>query len=168
MGRRSRQRGGPAAPGSARPSAGDGSSSRPSVAAPPPPSTPRRRSRLEDAPTPPWHPVPLVEIAVLAGIVALVVGFTSDGTQQRNLILAGVLLCSLGGLEVTLREHLSGFRSHTVVLALALGLLVGIPVGVLAGSRIVGAGVIVATVLLAGFALRRQFARRAGGLTWRA
>ena len=48
----------------------------------------------------------------------LVVGFFArDATYGRTLIALGLALASLGGLDTTAREHFSGFRSHTLVLA---------------------------------------------------
>ena len=66
--------------------------------------------------------MPLVEIAVLVGIVCIVVGFFSnDTTHGRTLIALGFVLASLGGLDSAIREHFAGYRSHTLVLALAPG-----------------------------------------------
>ena len=71
----------------------------------------------EGAPPAPWGSFPLVEIAVLVGIVILVIGFVSGGASQAILIGTGLVLCSVAGLELAIREHLSGYRSHTLVLA---------------------------------------------------
>jgi hypothetical protein len=155
MGRRSRQR--EAAPAATRP-----------AAPPPPPSAPRRRAKLDEAPKAPWHPVPLVEIAVLVGIIAMAFGFFSEGGRRETLVTAGVLLASLAGLEVSLREHFAGYRSHTALLALATALLVGVPLAVALDTRVIGLAVGVVAGVLAFFGLRAAFARRAGGLAWRA
>jgi hypothetical protein len=61
--------------------------------------------------------VPLTELATLAGIVLLVIGFL-DYQDRKWLLVAGMGLASLGGLDTALREHFAGFRSHTTVLAL--------------------------------------------------
>jgi|SRR5215211_3942558 len=71
----------------------------------------------EGAPPAPWGSFPLVEIAVLVGIVILVVGFLSEGASQAILIGTGLVLCSVAGLELAIREHMAGYRSHTLVLA---------------------------------------------------
>lgn len=77
----------------------------------------RRRPEPEGAPPAPWGSFPLVELAVLVGIVILVVGFLSEGSRQGILIGTGLVLCSVAGLELAIREHFAGYRSHTLVLA---------------------------------------------------
>jgi hypothetical protein len=59
-----------------------------------------------------------VELCVLAGIVLLVLGVISHDTRHgRAMLVAGLALGSLGGLDTAAREHFAGFRSHTTVLA---------------------------------------------------
>jgi len=78
-----------------------------------PPAAPPERPR------PPWHPLPLAEILILAGAVALVVGFgRGSNTGGRTPLLLGVAAVGIGTIEFSLREHRSGFRSHTILLAL--------------------------------------------------
>jgi hypothetical protein len=101
------------------------------AAAGPRPSLPARRRRaagLDERPPAPWGNVPLVELVVLAGIVMLVVGFVAGGRTGTALIAAGAILCSLAGLELSIREHFGGFRSHTFLLsgAVAVALLAGL------------------------------------------
>jgi hypothetical protein len=81
----------------------------------------------DDRPKAPWHPFPLVELCVLAGIVLLVLGLIEhDSPHGRAMLLTGLALGSLGGLDTAAREHFAGFKSHTLVLA-------GVPAVVLAG-----------------------------------
>jgi hypothetical protein len=55
---------------------------------------------------------------VLIGLVMLVLGFfVVGGTRGGVLIGTGLLLGSIGGLELSIREHFAGYRSHTAVLA---------------------------------------------------
>jgi hypothetical protein len=68
-----------------------------------------------------------VELCVLVGIVLLVLGLISNDTPHgRAMLVAGLALGSLGGLDTAAREHFSGFRSHTLVLA-------GVPTVLVAG-----------------------------------
>ena len=136
--------------------------------APPPPSRPaaaRSRSgrpRPEDRPKPPWHPIPLVELAVLVGIVLLVLGALNiDSDRGKLLLVLGMALGSLGGLDTALREHFSGYRSHTTIIAALPGVataaalyFAGVPWPLLLGAA--------ALVFAAVFWLaRRAFMRRA-------
>jgi cell division protein FtsW (lipid II flippase) len=69
-------------------------------------------------PEAPWHPFPLVELLVLAGIVLLVLGLLSFDTDRgKAMLVTGMVFGSVGGLDTALREHFSGYRSHTIVLA---------------------------------------------------
>ncbi len=74
--------------------------------------------------------LPVAEIAILAGAVALVVGVISHGGPA---LIGGVVICLFGVIEVTTREHFSGYRSHTVLLAaipaVAVEFLIALTVG---------------------------------------
>jgi hypothetical protein len=139
---------------------------RAATSAPPKAATPRRRDR-PDRPPAPWGSFPLVEIVILVGLVLLLTGFFMGEVRGTIMILAGMTLVSLAALELTLREHFAGYRSHTLVLAgaltvavLGLGFFLAWPVPVQ-----LGAGV---AAFLAGFYLFRQaFKRRSGGLGFR-
>jgi hypothetical protein len=153
MGRRSRQRGG--AP----------------VATPPPvapPRAPARHARLNEAPQAPWHPLPLVELAIFAGLVLVVLGFVVGGRAGFVLAAGGLILVALASLELTIREHFSGYRSHSALLAavVAVGLMAGLAFTGLPHVAVVLAGVLAGG--LAFFGLRRTFQAKAGGLSWRA
>jgi len=124
------------------------------------------RRKADDRPPAPWGSFPLAELTVLAGIVMLVVGVAS---QSPTAIGVGVVLAALGGLEVSLREHLAGYRSHTTLLAGTVFVLV-------TGALFYLAGLILAVCLAVGaiafavafYALRRAFQRASGGLSFRA
>jgi hypothetical protein len=73
---------------------------------------------VDERPKAPWHPFPLVELCVLAGIVLLVLGLIDfDSRQGKTMLVVGLALGSLGGLDTAAREHFSGYKSHTTVLA---------------------------------------------------
>jgi hypothetical protein len=114
-----------------------------------------RRARKRSAPAPeppppraerpkaPWHPVPLVELCVLVGLILLVLGlFRVDDKGGRIMLMAGMLIASLGGLDTALREHFSGFRSHSTLLA-------GLPAVAVAGALFFAGAPWIALVLVA-------------------
>jgi hypothetical protein len=78
-------------------------------------AVPRRPRR--EAPTPPWGSFPLVELCALAAIVVGVWGLLRGGRGGLIMLTVAGLLGSVAGLEVAIREHLGGYRSHTAVLA---------------------------------------------------
>jgi putative exporter of polyketide antibiotics len=85
----------------------------------PAPASPRpAAARRGERPRAPWHPFPLVELSVLIGLVLIVWGlFRADEDSGRVMLLCGLALGSLAGLETALLEHFSGFRSHALLLA---------------------------------------------------
>lgn len=157
MGKRSRQRIEPRAQG---------------VGKPPKPSLRERADRasrvaekqIKQRPPAPWDPFPLAEVAVLSGLVLLVVGALISGPTGKGLIVSGVVLACIGGLETALREHLGGYRSHA-------GLLAGIAAlaTLIVTTAIFDIGVAVrAAVAITVFAitfptLRNSFIRKSGG-----
>jgi hypothetical protein len=118
--------------------------------------------RNDERPKAPWHPFPLVELCVLVGIVLIVLGLIDhDSAHGRAMLLAGLGLGSLGGLDTAAREHFAGFRSHTWALA-------GVPAVVVAGIlyflQVPWIAVAVATVLVLAVCARllwRAYQRRA-------
>jgi hypothetical protein len=70
---------------------------------------------LGERPPAPWHPLPLSELLILIGAIGVVVGL-SRATPPT--FIAGIAAVVLGTAEVTWREHRSGYRSHTLLLAL--------------------------------------------------
>ncbi|HEX4466240.1 MAG TPA: hypothetical protein VH025_03570 [Solirubrobacteraceae bacterium] len=79
---------------------------------------------LGERPQAPWHPLPLSEILILVGGIAAIVGVKRGPDTNRSTILAGVAAVAIGTLEVSLREHLSGYRSHTWMLSVIPALAV--------------------------------------------
>lgn len=116
-------------------------------------------------PEAPWGKFPLMEIAVMAGLVMIGIGLFGG---SPTLLLGGLLVASVGGLELALREHFAGYRSHTTLLAFVAAV----------GSACVGffaigldirfslaVGVLV--FALAFTLLRRAFINASGGLSYR-
>ena len=90
-------------------------------------------------------------------------------TGNFALLACGLALVTLAGLELALREHLAGFRSHSTLVAGACALAVTIPLALATDlPKLVLLGVAV-LVFGAAFALLRSvFRSRSGGLGFRA
>jgi hypothetical protein len=158
MGRRSRKRPG-AHEAPPPPARADGPAPRPRT----------RRARLDEAPQAPWHPVPLSELCILLGLICLGVAAFGGGGRRDVLLALGIVLVGLGSLEVALREHLAGYRSHSALLALAAALATVVPLAIATGMPRGLAGVLMLAVGVAAFAaLRALFRRRSGGFGFRA
>ena len=67
-----------------------------------------------DPPPSPFGGVPVSEIAIFAGAIAFVVGLIQRTAAPT---VVGMVVCALGVLEFTVREHFSGYRSHSALLA---------------------------------------------------
>ncbi len=116
-------------------------------------------------PPAPWGSFPLAELTVLVGIVMLVVGLAS---QNPTAIGVGLVLGALGGLEVSVREHFAGYRSHTTLLAGTVFVLTVGALFYLAGLTLaICLGVGAAAFASAFLALRRAFQRATGGLSFK-
>lgn len=110
---------------------------------------------------------------MLLALVFGVIGFARFEHQSGKVMVAAAMaLGSLGGLEVSIREHFAGFRSHTTLLAASSAVGSMILISVIAGKGglailglVVAVGVLV--FVLAFYALRQAFVRRSGGLSFR-
>jgi lysylphosphatidylglycerol synthetase-like protein (DUF2156 family) len=125
----------------------------------------RRVDSADERPPAPWGNAPLAELVILAGIVSLAIGLIGG---HPTAIGIGVALAGLGGLEVAIREHFAGYRSHTTMLAgaafvLVTGLVFYVADQILAAALAIGAAAFAITFFLA----RRAFQRASGGLSYR-
>ena len=128
----------------------------------------RRRRSGSERPPAPWGSFPLSELVIFLGIVLILWG-AARGSGGEEMLVGGLVVASLGGGELALREHMGGFRSHSSLLAglaafvavtfVALG-LGPVKVWVLV---VIGIGVFGATF----YAMRELFKRRSGGLGFR-
>lgn len=131
-------------------------------------SDPGRRARLDEAPRPPWHPVPLTELSILVGMIVLAAAFLGGGPTAL-LVGFGLILVVLATGELALREHLAGYRSHSALLAGLGAILVAAPLAALVRPPKAVVILIAAVVFLIAMQLFRDlFRRRSGGVTWRA
>jgi hypothetical protein len=124
-----------------------------------------RVSAPDERPPAPWGSFPLAELVIFAGIVSLLIGLIGGSTTAIGI---GVACAGLGGLEVAIREHFAGYRSHTTLLAgfafvLVTGLVWYVGDTILAVALAVGAVAFAIVFYLA----RRAFRRASGGLSFR-
>jgi hypothetical protein len=125
----------------------------------------KRVSSDDERPPAPWGNAPLAELVILAGIVSLAIGVIGGNPTAIGI---GVALAGLGGLEVAIREHFAGYRSHTTLLAgaafvLTTGLVFYVGDQILAVA--LGAGAIAFVIVF--YLSRRAFQRASGGLSYR-
>jgi hypothetical protein len=181
MGKRSRKRsmtaeGGTPAAADQEP-AGSGSSSRAQrdaerrrrAAADDTRGRPARRGTRE-RPKAPWGSFPLSELVVLLAIVLGIAGLIVWGEQGQIMLVAALALGGLAGLELAVREHFAGYRSHSSLLAASTAFAAGaIVVVVLPGPapRIPTLAVGLVVFIVAFWLYREAFKRRSGGLGFR-
>lgn len=155
MGRRSRKRGEPTR-------AERDAARRPARPRPGRPAGPER-------PPAPWGRFPLSELVILLGIGVILWGLVSGGDQGNERVGGGLVLASLGGGELALREHLAGFRSHSTLLAGVAAFVVVTAVALGLGPvklwLLLGLGLLVFATTF--YAMRELFKRRSGGLGFR-
>ena len=185
MGRRSRKRGGPAegsgepqgaapAPRTTRAERDAARARRAEASASGRPERPRQRSARRgtgERPPAPWGSFPLVELVMLLALVLGAVGLTVWGDRGRTMLAAAVALSCLVGLELSIREHFAGFRSHTTLLSGAAAIAATVVVFLIAGpGRLTSAILLIVAALVFAIAfriLREVFRRRSGGLSFR-
>jgi Flp pilus assembly protein TadB len=118
----------------------------------------RTLGTVGDPPPNPFGGVPVSELLILAGIVAVVFWlFVGGGTPA---LVAGILVMLLGVLEFTTREHFSGYRSHTVLLSAIPSVLVAVLAVTLSGEHSGDAPLLATAIpvfLLVFFPLRKRF-----------
>lgn len=136
-------------------------------AAPGPPTVKADRS---EAPKPIWAPLPITELLILVGLIVAVVGLVS---QSTGLVLGGFALIVISSLELAVREHMAGYRSHSSLIAGVSALIVAGGSSALLNATDVGLPqwplLFVAIMVFAGMfrSMRVKFKERSGGLTYR-
>ena len=107
---------------------------------------------------------------MLIGLVLLLVGFFVGEARGAVMIACGLTLASLAGLELSVREHWAGFRSHSTVLAGAVT-LVALAAGyfLLRNTGMLGLNLPIGAIVfgIAFYAFREVFKRKSGGLGFR-
>jgi hypothetical protein len=134
------------------------------VAKPPPASRRRRPPALDERPPAPWGRFPLVELVVLVAIAMLVGGVAVRGGRGAAMIAVGLVLGALAGIELSIREHFAGYRSHTLLLSGATGVALLVALASLTPSLQLpfALALALAAFAIAAWGLTRAFRRRSG------
>jgi hypothetical protein len=132
------------------------------------PSASSRRTVSDGPPAPLWGSFPLTELVILIGIVLLVTGFLMEPPRGTFILVIGLTLAALGGLELAAREHFAGYRSHNAALAGTVGVATA---AVLTFATDVDPRIAVASgavvFLPAAWGFATAFRRRSGGALYR-
>lgn len=126
------------------------------------------RPSIHERPPAPWGSFPLSELVILLGIVLILWGAFS-GNDGEQLLFAGLVVASLGGGELALREHMGGYRSHSTLLAGVAAFVAVTAVALGLGPVKVWILVVLGLAVFAAtfYAMRELFKRRSGGLGFR-
>jgi hypothetical protein len=100
--------------------------------------------------------LPVSEVAIAAGLIAVVVGWTRHGGPA---LFVGIAICFLGVFEVTAREHFSGYRSHSALLAgmVAVAAETGLAIALTPRTRVLLLVVVIPVFAGAFMLLRKRF-----------
>ncbi len=122
----------------------------------------RMLGTVGERPPSPFGGLPVSETAILIGGIAFVIGavqlLTHNGVQPA--LYVGVAVVAVGVIEVTAREHFSGYRSHTTLLAGIPSVALEVLLVAIAGSRTTRQELLVVIVPVFGglfWILRRSF-----------
>ena len=107
------------------------------------------------------RPLPVCELAVLGALGCAVAAVLEWGSPRGVwLIGAAVALACVGGLEVAVRDHLAGRRSHAWLLAGAAAVLASTAAFFVAIPPLAGLLAAMALLIGGGVALDRSFVGR--------
>lgn len=76
---------------------------------------------------------PLSEFAIFVGAIATVYGFVATVPAA---LAAGLVICTLAVAEFSAREHFTGYRSHTTLLAALPAIALGVALIALVGGSL--------------------------------
>jgi hypothetical protein len=110
----------------------------------------------------------LSEIVILIGVLLLFAGLIVQPPRGIVMIGVGGGLASLAGLELAIREHYAGYRSHSMLLSAGIAVPV---LGVLLLATTLPTAVCVAAAVVAfggsAWLFTRAFRHRSGGALFR-
>ena len=112
-------------------------------------------------PRAPWGAFPLSELLVVLAVILAACGVLAWGSLRSTWAIAAAMTVGcLAGLEVSIREHFAGYRSHAAVLAGTAALLGGTGTFLLGVPAVIDLGLTLIVFLGASLGLIRTFQRR--------
>src|SRR3954466_12029354 len=131
-------------------------------------ATPTPRRATSDRPPAPWGNFPLSELVIFLGLVLILWG-AARGSGGEEMLASGLVIASLGGGELALREHLGGYRSHSSLLGGVAAFVAVTVVALGLGPVQVWILLVVGALVFGGtfYAMREIFKRRSGGVGFR-
>src|SRR4051794_14702901 len=131
-------------------------------------AAPPARRATTDRPPAPWGSFPLSDLVILLGLVLILWG-AARGSGGGEMLASGLVIASLGGGELALREHLGGYRSHSSLLAGVAAFVAVTVVALGLGPVKIWILVVLGFTVFAGtfYAMRELFKRRSGGRGFR-
>jgi hypothetical protein len=96
-----------------------------------------------ERPESPFGGLPISELVILVGAIGTIYGFIAGGPAA---LAVGIVVVTLGVGEFSAREHFSGYRSHTFMLAAIPAIGVGIAMIALLGGSLTRGPLLVAVV----------------------
>jgi hypothetical protein len=103
-----------------------------------------RPDKRGERPESPFGGLPVSELAIFIGGIAVIVGFI---TSKSAALIVGFVICALGVLEFTAREHFTGYRSHAMLLALFPAVVLEFVLAAIFGSGPSHRGVLIGAVV---------------------
>lgn len=101
--------------------------------------------------------MPVSEVSILVGAIGIVVGLLATAALA---LLVGVVIVTLAVAEFSAREHFSGYRSHTMLLAAIPAVAIGVVLIALFGGALARSTLLFAIIpvfLILVWVLRRRF-----------
>jgi hypothetical protein len=119
------------------------------------------------APRAPWGAFPLSELLVVLAVISAAYGMLTWGSSRATWAVgAAMTLGCLAGFEVSLREHLAGYRPHSSVLAGTAAALGGTATFLLGALAAIALVLALAIFLVAWLGLARAYHRQRDGASW--
>jgi hypothetical protein len=118
-------------------------------------------------PRAPWGAFPLSELLVVLAVIFAAFGVLSWGSTRGVWAFgAAMAFGCLAGLEVSLREHLAGYRPHSTVLAGTAALASGSALFLLGAPAAADLGLTLIVFVAASLGLTRVFAHHRSRASW--